>query len=83
MTVIPDDELFKYSDRVKDKVVLITGDDNSMFCRLDSDLKRFEGAANGIGKETALRFGSYGCVRLAVFFLQDALTMVGIPVLRS
>lgn len=34
MTVIPDDELFKYSDRVKDKVVLITGDDNFVFVRL-------------------------------------------------
>ncbi|ESK87702.1 hypothetical protein Moror_1854 [Moniliophthora roreri MCA 2997] len=39
---IPDEKLFGHSERVKDKVVVITG------------------AGNGIGKETALKFASYG-----------------------
>ena len=63
MSAIPDDRLFSHSDRVKGKVVLITG----LFQVCFSGLLHLiyicyeqSGAAKGIGKETALCFALYG-----------------------
>lgn len=63
MSSIPDDRLFAHSDRVKGKVLVITGP-FLHFSTWKYHVTRLPyeqlGAANGIGKETALRFASYG-----------------------
>ena len=71
MSYIPDDRLFSFADRVKGKVVVITGKvlrgiNESFF--LNSCSPRV-GAANGIGKEAALRFAEHGYFEIPVVHL--------------
>ncbi|KAK7040080.1 hypothetical protein VNI00_009885 [Paramarasmius palmivorus] len=55
---IPDEKLFEHAGRLKDKVILITGVLSFAWSRIASEI--LLGAANGIGKETAVQMASYG-----------------------
>ena len=59
MTTITDEQLHLYADRVKGKVVVITGNSDVQSYAQNSDVA-WTGAANGIGRETALRFAKFG-----------------------
>jgi NAD(P)-dependent dehydrogenase (short-subunit alcohol dehydrogenase family) len=62
-TPIPDDELFAFAERVKGKVVVITGASDLVASRARRDrlIKIHHlGAASGIGKEVALTFARHG-----------------------
>jgi len=74
MPPIPDELLYQHAERVRNKVVFITG----MFlalCLLTSALiSTSVGAATGIGKVTATRFAAYGYVwrQLALWLLYSS-----------
>ena len=64
MTTLNDEQLLEHADRVKGKVLLITGMDSSGSDALAhlSVGSCHSGAANGIGREAALLFAKHGCV---------------------
>lgn len=62
-TPIPDDELFAFAQRVKGKVVVITGASDLVVEQVETDRPKsttYVGAASGIGKEVALTFARHG-----------------------
>jgi hypothetical protein len=60
MTTIQDEQLDLHLDRVRSKVVVITGRFFKYIAWPGSFHFSSPGGANGIGKEAALRFGKFG-----------------------
>jgi hypothetical protein len=58
-TPITDDQLFIYAKRAKGKVVVITGTSPNLGNPQAAN-NTSQGAASGIGRETALTFARYG-----------------------
>ena len=67
MTTILDESLYSHRDRIKGKVVLITGETAYTIHATRSFSCSITGAAAGIGRETALQFARHGQVSFVRF----------------
>ena len=62
MTAVQDSDLLAYVDRLKDKVLVITGASHSSCGSGMRGTDEDAGGANGIGKQTVLDAAKHGCV---------------------